>query len=413
MLFVTRDTWPPSRVDLIELFSRHLKKSLALTWLMPREHAGPNQIIDSDQDEVFILSQKQQGGVRAKITTALSYFVTSVDLAVQVAMRRYDAVQVRDAALSALLFLIAARISNTTFIYWMSFPMVEGFVHRAVSAPPGASIFKRAMQWIYGKCGAWILYWIIMPDSDHVFVQSDRMETDVLAINGRLKGRITPIPMGVSTETYNTSNIPVAADDRLNGRRVLLYLGSMDKIRDLGVLVEATAKIAAKYPDICLLLVGERSEDEETSLRETAKRCGIGELLIFTGRLPLTEALSYVRAASVCVSPIPLIDILLPASPTKLIEYLAMARPVVANDHPDQAKVIAESRAGLCVPYTRDAFAAAISCLLDDVPAAEQMGARGPEWVRLNRDYKALSGRVGEVYSRIIPGFGSQRENAL
>ncbi len=43
-------------------------------------------------------------------------------------------------------------------------------------------------------------------------------------------------------------------------------------------------------------------------------------------------------------------EILRAASPTKLVEYMAMGKAVVANDHPEQKRVIEESGAGYCVP---------------------------------------------------------------
>jgi hypothetical protein len=38
-----------------------------------------------------------------------------------------------------------------------------------------------------------------------------------------------------------------------------------------------------------------------------------------------------------------------PASPTKLVEYMALGKAVVANDHPDQRMVLEQSGAGICV----------------------------------------------------------------
>ena len=45
---------------------------------------------------------------------------------------------------------------------------------------------------------------------------------------------------------------------------------------------------------------------------------------------------------------------------------MALGKAVVANDHPEQRRVIEESGAGICVPYAEQPFAAAIVRLLED-----------------------------------------------
>ena len=130
---------------------------------------------------------------------------------------------------------------------------------------------------------------------------------------------------------------------------------------------------------------------------------GVADRLLFAGRLPLAEAFGYVRRADVCLAPFPVWPpTYLSATPTKLVEYLAMGRPVVAGDHPDQRRVIEDSGAGVIVPPTAEAFAAAISALLADPAGAEAMGARGPAWVAAHRDYAALSRTVEAVYDQLL-----------
>ena len=109
------------------------------------------------------------------------------------------------------------------------------------------------------------------------------------------------------------------------------------------------------------------------------------------------------RRADVCLAPFPTWPPhYLSATPTKLVEYLAMGRPVVAGDHPDQRRVIEESGAGLIAPATAEGFAAAITHLLAAPAEAEAMGARGPAWVAEHRDYAAISEAVAEVYDRLL-----------
>jgi glycosyltransferase involved in cell wall biosynthesis len=317
----------------------------------------------------------------------------------RVAVGRFDLVQVRDAALSGVLFLIAARVGRRPFCYWMSFPMAEGYRRRALDQPPGRP-WLRLTRLAYACIAGWALRRLILPAADHVFVQSEQMKADV-AVLGVDPARVAAVPMGVSLTAYDAASIPPADDPRLRGRRVLAYVGSIEPDRPTAVMVEALGRAALRF-DVALVVVGGATATDRGRLEAAAEACGVGDRLVFTGHRPLAEALSYVRRAEVCLSPFPADGPYRSATPTKLVEYLAMGRPVVASEHPDQRQTIEASGAGLLVPLTSIAFAEAIKALLADPERASAMGARGPAWIAAHRDYAAISKTVAAVYERLL-----------
>ena len=68
--------------------------------------------------------------------------------------------------------------------------------------------------------------------------------------------------------------------------------------------------------------------------------------------------------------------------------------------------MIAASGAGLIAPLTAQGFAAAVLHLLTDPDHAASMAARGPPWVRTNRDYAAMAPKLAEVYRRLAASTG-------
>jgi glycosyltransferase involved in cell wall biosynthesis len=156
-------------------------------------------------------------------------------------------------------------------------------------------------------------------------------------------------------------------------------------------------------PEARLLLVGagNRPSDEE-HIRSEARRLKVLDRLEITGFRPRDEALRLISRATVCVSPFFPTPILNSTSPTKLIEYMALERAVVANDHPEQRLVLEQSRAGLCVPYDESAFAAAIVYLLNHPEEAELMGERGRNYVESHRDYRRIADAVATEYRKIV-----------
>jgi glycosyltransferase involved in cell wall biosynthesis len=183
---------------------------------------------------------------------------------------------------------------------------------------------------------------------------------------------------------------------------VLVYVGAIDPQRHIHRLVRALAEVAGAGFDAVLVIVGRAEGEDRRRIEAAADGEGVADRVVFTGHLPLAEALAYVRRADVCLAPFPVDPTYLSATPTKLVEYLAMGRPVVATDHPDQRRVIEDSGAGTIVEASAAALARGVIHLLRDPGRAEAMGARGPAWVAANRNYAVLSEDVRRVYDGLL-----------
>jgi glycosyltransferase involved in cell wall biosynthesis len=83
---------------------------------------------------------------------------------------------------------------------------------------------------------------------------------------------------------------------------------------------------------------------------------------------------------------------------------MAMGKAVVANDHPEQRTVIADSGGGLCVPYNATAFAAGIVELLMNPTRAKSMGLLGRHYVEKHRSYTVLADYVEQHYRELCAG---------
>jgi glycosyltransferase involved in cell wall biosynthesis len=206
---------------------------------------------------------------------------------------------------------------------------------------------------------------------------------------------MTAVPMGVQADKF-------AVDVADPVRRVLpvgvpcvLYLGTLDKVRRLDFLIRVFARVRGQMPSAQLFIVG-RGEDpsDEVFLQEEVARLNLATSVVFVGQLPQQQALQYVREADVCASPFYPTPVLRSTSPTKLVEYLAMGKAVVANDHPEQRRVIEESRAGYCVPYEERPFADALVKLLQNPELAREMGQRGRRYAIEHRSYEVIADSV-------------------
>jgi glycosyltransferase involved in cell wall biosynthesis len=393
LLIVTRDRYPLYRVDLIELFGRWLTGRFDIDWVCAKAARGAGEVIAGAPGERFIAGR----------SGPIAWARLQILQAIRVVRGEVDLVQVRDAACAAALFLAAAQAGRRPFVYWMSYPMVEGYRHRGLHPAPGDARGLRLARLAYAAMAELILYRLVLPRAQHVFVQSERMAADLVA-RGVLPERLSAVPMGVSLSVYHPQAIAPSQDPGLLGKRVLVYVGALDPEREIGTLIAALGQVVRRGFDGVLAIVGTATQADRQRLRQACTAHEVEDSrIVFTGYLPLAEALAYVRRADVCLAPFPVWpQTYLSATPTKLVEYLAMGRPVVATDHPDQTQVLQESGAGVIVARTPEGFAHAICMFLDDPVSAEEIGARGPAWVAAHRDYAAIGARVASVYARLM-----------
>jgi glycosyltransferase involved in cell wall biosynthesis len=351
-----------------------------------------------ESGEVLLISSR--GGKAGKYVLSLIAFACILFRADRT---RYHAIQVRDMPMVALLGLVAARLKRLPFFYWMSFPAPEGQIRLALARGLSAGLLRFLFPWLLrGWFNFFILYRVVLRWSDHVFVQSDRMRED-LVDRGIARHKLTPVVMGVDLEVSVPERIAPADDARLEGKRVLIYLGTLARGRQIEVLFDMLSILRQQFPDVLLLLVGEPEDEVQAQwLRKRADQAGVADATIWTGWLPIQEAWRYVRVAQVGLAPVPRGSLLDCGSPTKVVEYLALGVPVVANDNPDQEHVLREGGGGLCVPLTAPDFAQAVSRLLADEPLRRAMASSGQNYVRACRSYQTLAKLVAGKYAELL-----------
>jgi glycosyltransferase involved in cell wall biosynthesis len=403
MLFVAPDDYPAFRVDLVELFSNHLvSRGLNIDWSLRPVQDGPARV-DERGAERFHVARRQMSERFGSLRYRMAENWLRLKLAWSAARGDYDVVQIRDQPLWAITYTLACKISGTPCLFWMSYPVLEGRLRDALLNLNSMSLPARAVRIVYAIVADFLFYRLALPLSSHIIVQSKRMRERV-GFRGIPMEKMTPVPMGVTTERYNADSIRAIGDPRLAGRKSMAYLCA-DVVSILtNLTMDALAELVSEGHDAVLVLIGAVSDLERKDLEVRMEKLGVSDRVIFTGRLPLAEALGWVKRVDVCLSPFMMDSAQQVATPTKLVEYLAMGRPVVGTVHYDQNEVIHGSGAGFVTAYTGKAIAEGVARLFADPQKAEAMGARGPAWVRENRDYRHLADTVERLYlSHLAP----------
>ena len=392
ILVVSSDTFPPTRVDVAVLFGVELAaRGHEIDWILQSEAACARAYVTQwGSGRVWVGATDLGQSLFSRLRKHALGIANDCRLFSRLRRGCYDAVEVKDKFLSGIFAVIASRLFRTPFIYWLSYPFPE---HYLLCAKDGTARYPLLYR-IRGGVFKILLYRLLLPAADHVFVQSEQMRTDIVG-EGIPKNKMTVVPMGVNAELCKSAELSHDRQVLAAGVPSVLYLGTLNKLRRLDFLIRAFARVRTSVPAARLYIVG-RGDDptDELFLEAEVARLQLQSSVVFVGQLPQAEALQFVREADVCVSPFYPTAILQSTSPTKLVEYMAMGKPVVANDHPEQKRVIEESGAGYCVPYEEQPFADAILRLLADPEGAKYMGQQGRRYVLEHRTYGTIAAAV-------------------
>lgn len=391
ILIITRETHPAKRVDLTILFSTYLVRSYKFDWVMRDELGGSTRVHqDNPRECTFIIGGK---GFKRLLSTLIVYLKS---------LRRifsddYSLIQCRDTMFGSVLFVIAARLTKTPFTYWMSYPMDMSFRGHARVHFRRKKFLKAAVKEVMGIAGSFALYRITLPLTDHIFVQSKRMKRNITQKHIHPE-KITPIPMGIDTNRFLPTTPP-----KKSIRQKVVYTGTLDPARQMQVPSTALAKICREQPNIDFVLIGKTSSAEREIVLAPFKKNDVTSQAIFLDYMPLEDMLEHVRSAKLCLAPCPSdTEMLAVGTPTKLVEYAAMGKHIVANSHPDQNEVAKGTGLVTLCDFSAEGFYEAIqeALLLKEPTDAEIQKAS--IWIDKERSYQGLSKIVKNIFEKIL-----------
>jgi glycosyltransferase involved in cell wall biosynthesis len=397
-LCLAPNRFPPRRVGGV-LFGKELpSRGHRITFLLQSEKPCRKAYQASWHSALVYVGATDLGtGIHNRIIRRVLDLTNNLKVFKLTRQHRYDFVNVKDRFLSGVMALFAVRLAKTRYFYWLSYPFPEA---NLFGVKEGSARY-RLVYFLRGHLYKFLLYKIILPHADHVFVQSEQMKHDLIR-GGIPEQKMTSVPMGVSLKSVPYAPCGNVVKMNAHRNRNIVYLGTLSRVRRLDFLIRVFKKVLEKEPDAKLYMIGAGQAPKDVmTLRRLSEDLGIADQVTFTGFLPWHEAGTYVKEAAVCVSPYHPSPILMSTSPTKLVEYMAMGKPVIANDHPEQSRIIRESQAGLCVPYETGAFADAIVEILRDPDRAMMMGRRGRTYVEQHRSYEKIADTVEATFERL------------
>jgi len=146
----------------------------------------------------------------------------------------------------------------------------------------------------------------------------------------------------------------------------LVYAGAITPTYELDVVVRAIAALRRLRPELRLAATLYGRGDAEQPLRELAAELGVADCLELPGRIPVEEVAGAVAAADIGIAATRLDSYSRISLSTKIFEYGAMHKPVVATRLPAVEQYFGQDAPSLYEPGDADSLATAILRLVDD-----------------------------------------------
>ena len=215
------------------------------------------------------------------------------------------------------------------------------------------------------------------------------------------RGRVSPDRAFIVRTGPDLSRLKKTEPDnglKLDKRFLVLYLGVMAPQDGVDYFLLAIDIIINKFKrnDILFSLIG--SGDSIEDLKKLKYILGLDGAVIFTGRVSDEKLVKYLSTSDVCIAPDPKNALNDKSTMNKILEYMAMAKPIVCFDL-KEARYSAGPSALYAEPNNVYDFAARIIELLDNEGLRKNMGAAGYERLKGELSWAYNKKRLIDVYS--------------
>ena len=319
---------------------------------------------------------RHPGVIRAPIVSRLSGAVTcSIEVWNSLRESNFDAVLLYGVPTVGIQVLLATSFRNIP-VFFRSIDISHKLVPSSILSVPTRIIEGLIYRHVAG-----------------VSALTPRMKKYV-ASYGVPVSMIDVLPGGVDTEMFSCGN----RNDNLLARwgigssdRVILFMGTIYRFSGLFQVIREFPKLLKDWPEARLLIVG-RGEDE-IRLKSLTREAGLTGKVVFAGAVDYALLPDLIRSSSICLNPFEINELTQDILPTKLFQYLACGKPVVATRLPGMIPFLTGEREGVVYADLAD-FVAVISDLLADGGKCQELGSSGRATMASQYDWRSIAERL-------------------
>lgn len=218
--------------------------------------------------------------------------------------------------------------------------------------------------------------------------------------------KISVVENGVETDLFvpsRTARDRVRKQLGIEGRFVAGYIGTMGNAHGLDTLLDAAGILQHESPEVLFLLIGEGAE--KARIQALARSRNLSNVL-FLDQQPREKVPGFISASDACLVLLKKTDVFKTVIPTKMLEFMSCACPVILGVDGQARQIVEQAGAGLIIePENAEELAHAIQNLVSDRDLGATLGQKGRVYIEENFSRAGTA----EKYSRVLDAMVKKR----
>ena len=214
---------------------------------------------------------------------------------------------------------------------------------------------------------------------------------------------ISVVENGVETENFSPDaggGERLRAEYGLQDKFVASYIGTMGNAHGLETLLDAAVMLQARNPKVVFLLVGEGAE--RASIKAAAEFRSLQNVK-FVDQQPREKIPSFILASDTCLVLLKKSEVFKTVIPTKMLEFMSCARPVILGVDGQARQILEAASAGIAIePESPEALAVAIQTLYENKGLGCSLGRQGRGYILENCSRASTAERYVKVMESLM-----------
>ena len=238
--------------------------------------------------------------------------------------------------------------------------------------------------------------------ADYILTLTPKMSKYVIDL-GANPSRVGLLLIPVDTGMFH----PAPGQDELRRKwglvvedDIILFIGTIFDFSGLDILIRRFPELLKEVPNAKLLIVGDGPQ--RPKLERIVAETGMQKQVIITGFQPYNTMPQYINASMLCINTFLINDTTRDIFPSKIVQYLACGKAVIATRLPGMAAVISGEEQGVVYSDSVDDVPGKIIAFLKSAERKKLLEQAGLAYVRQKHSNEKIAHQLEEKLEELI-----------
>lgn len=240
--------------------------------------------------------------------------------------------------------------------------------------------------------------------ADHIVVVTPAFRQELIDKWQVPAEKLSVVQNGVETGLFSPQRFDPNLRQELHAENkfVVSYIGTLGLAHGLETLIAAAERLQQLAPEVVFVVIGDGAERQR--IIELAQSKNLTNIR-FVPPQKREKIPAYVCASDACLVLLKKSDVFETVIPTKMLEFMSCARPVILAVEGQARRIVENSRAGICVPPENvDALCGGILDLQRQPSLRAELGRNGREYIVQNLSRERTAAEYLDVLHSLFGG---------